>query len=51
MKIYFTKFLPVEGEIKEGEYGLTSQGIVFKSLPTHMDLTKGRQKVNYSCFF
>lgn len=42
---YIAKYLPVEGEIKEGEHGLTSTGIVFKALKSHLHLAEGKQKV------
>lgn len=45
MKRYFAKYIPAEGEIKDGESGLTSSGHVFKAIHTHLHLTKGKQKV------
>lgn len=46
MKKYFTKFLPFDGEIQAGDYGLSNNSkTLFKALPETMNLCKGRQKV------
>ncbi len=43
---YIARWVPVEGEIKPGDHGLTeTHGYVFKALKETMSLCKGKQKV------